>query len=178
MHDQLKMNYVDSQTCFLQSASIKRQPAPVPWIKVNQNRESGEMKTESEQFNLLDRHAQELSELRLGIEQVTERELDMAKRLEDFINQSQDQNAMLQAEVNELRNLLAVREEQLASATFRLGVIEEEREEDERKLSVAIAAAERMNTLEEQFAGLLKDLHLLSSQNNMEHPEKLHINNN
>ncbi len=30
---------------------------------------------------------------------------------------------------------------------YRLGVIEEEREEDERKLSVAIAAAERMNTL-------------------------------
>lgn len=43
----------------------------------------------------------------------------MAKRLEDFINQSQDQNAMLQAEVNELRNMLEVREEQLASATFR-----------------------------------------------------------
>lgn len=64
-------------------------------------------------------HAQELSELRLGIEQVTERELDMAKRLEDFINQSQDQNMMLQAEVSELRNLLAEREEQLASATFR-----------------------------------------------------------
>lgn len=64
-------------------------------------------------------HAQELSELRLGIDQVTERELDMAKRLEDFIVQSQDQNAMLQAEVNELRDLLAVREEQLASATFR-----------------------------------------------------------
>lgn len=62
---------------------------------------------------------QELSELRLGIEQVTERELDVAKRLEDFINQTQDQNAMLQEEVNELRNLLAVREEQLASATFR-----------------------------------------------------------
>ena len=29
----------------------------------------------------------------------------------------------------------------------RLGVIEEEREEDERKLSVAVAAAERMNVL-------------------------------
>lgn len=29
----------------------------------------------------------------------------------------------------------------------RLGVIEEEREEDERKLGVAIAAAERMNVL-------------------------------
>lgn len=43
----------------------------------------------------------------------------MAKRLEDFIMQSQDQNTMLQAEVNELRNLLAVREEQLASAIFR-----------------------------------------------------------
>ena len=64
-------------------------------------------------------HAQELSELRLGIDQVTERELDMAKRLEDFISQSQDQNSMLQAEVNELQNLLAVRDEQLASATFR-----------------------------------------------------------
>ncbi|XP_010732418.3 RAS protein activator like-3 isoform X1 [Larimichthys crocea] len=166
------------------NTSIKRQPAPVPWIKVpKSNRESSEIKTENEEFNLLDRHAQELSELRLGIEQVTERELEMAKRLEDFIIQSQDQNAMLQAEVNELQNLLALREEQLASATFRLGVIEEEREEDERKLSVAIAAAERMNILEEQFAGLLKDLHQLSetcnkAQNNIQHPEKPRINNN
>ncbi|XP_038570350.1 disabled homolog 2-interacting protein isoform X3 [Micropterus salmoides] len=164
------------------TASIKRQPEPVPWIKVSHNRESSEMKTENEQFTLLDRHAQELSELRLGIEQVTERELDMAKRLEDFIIQSQDQNAMLQTEVNDLRNLLAVREEQLASATFRLGVIEEEKEEDERKLSVAIAAAERINVLEEQLAVLLRDLHQLSesfnsSQNNM-HPEKPHINSN
>ena len=50
---------------------------------------------------------------------MTERELDMAKRLEDFINQSQDQNAALQAEVQELKDLLTVREEQLASATFR-----------------------------------------------------------
>lgn len=64
-------------------------------------------------------HAQELTELRLGIEQVTERELDMAKRLEDFIIQSQDQNAMLLAEVTDLKNLLAVKEQQLASATFR-----------------------------------------------------------
>ncbi|KAG8015052.1 Disabled-like protein 2-interacting protein [Nibea albiflora] len=166
------------------NTSIKRQPAPVPWIKVpKSNRESNEIKTENEEFNLLDRHAQELSELRLGIEQVTERELEMAKRLEDFIIQSQDQNAMLQAEVNELQNLLALREEQLASATFRLGVIEEEREEDERKLSVAIAAADRMNILEEQFAGLLKDLHQLSetcnkAENNIQHPEKPQINSN
>ncbi|KAF1395558.1 hypothetical protein PFLUV_G00012770 [Perca fluviatilis] len=163
------------------SASVKRPHALVPWFKVSHNRESSEMKTENEQFNLLDRHAQELSELRLGIEQVTERELDMAKRLEDFIIQSQDQNAMLQAEVAKLQDQLTVREEQLASATFRLGVIEEEREEDERKLSVAIAAAERMNVLEEQFADLLKDLHQLSEaynsgQNNMQHPEKPHIN--
>ncbi|XP_030289391.1 RAS protein activator like-3 isoform X1 [Sparus aurata] len=163
--------------------SIKRTPAPVPWIKVNQNRESSEMKTENEQLSVLDRHAQELSELRLGIERVTECELDMAKRLEDFIIQSQDQNATLQAEVMELQNMLAVREEQLASATFRLGVIEEEREEDERKLSVAIAAAERMNVLEEQFAGLLKDLHQLTEaynggQNNIQRPEKPHINSN
>ena len=64
-------------------------------------------------------HAQELAELRLGIEEVTERELDMAKRLEDFIVQSQDQNALLQAEVDGLRTLLAEREEQLACATFR-----------------------------------------------------------
>lgn len=35
----------------------------------------------------------------------------------------------------------------------RLGVIEEEREEDERKLSVAIAAAERMNVLVRQTDG-------------------------
>ncbi|KAM4585337.1 ras/Rap GTPase-activating protein SynGAP isoform 2-T2 [Odontesthes bonariensis] len=163
--------------------SIKRAPAPVPWIKVNPNRESSEIKAEDEQFNLLDRHTQELSELRLGIEQVTERELDMAKRLEDFIIQSQDQNAMLQAEVSELRDMLAVREEQLASATFRLGVIEEEREEDERRLSVAVAAAERTNVLEEQFAGLVRDLQQLSeayksNQNNTQHPEKPLINSN
>ncbi|XP_053184468.1 ras GTPase-activating protein nGAP isoform X1 [Scomber japonicus] len=165
------------------SESIKRPPAPVPWIKDIHNREPSEMKTENEQFSLLDRHAQELSELRLGIEQVTERELDMAKRLEDFIIQSQDQNAMLQTEVNELRNLLAMREEQLASATFRLGVIEEEREEDERKLGVAIAAAERMNVLEEQFAGLMNELHQLSEahnsgQNNIQNPERPHMNSN
>lgn len=67
----------------------------------------------------MSQHAEELAELRLGVEQVTERELDMAKRLEDFIIQSQDQNAMLQAEVTEIRNELAVREDQLASATFR-----------------------------------------------------------
>ncbi|XP_047435522.1 RAS protein activator like-3 [Mugil cephalus] len=160
--------------------SVKRaKPEPVPWIKITQNRESCETKTEYEETNALDRHAQELSELRLGIEQVTERELDMAKRLEDFIIQSQDQNAMLQTEVNELRNMLAVKEEQLASATFRLGVIEEEREEDERKLSVAIAAAERMNVLEEQFAALMRDLQQLSeAQNKMKHPEKPLVNSN
>ncbi|XP_029919248.1 ras GTPase-activating protein nGAP isoform X1 [Myripristis murdjan] len=161
--------------------SVKHPSAPVPWII--HSGEPNEMKTEDEQLNLLDKHAQELSELRLGVEQVTERELEMAKRLEDFINQSQDQNAMLQAEVIELRNLLAVREEQLASATFRLGVIEEEREEDERKLSVAIAAAERMNTLEEQFADMIKNLNQLSeayssSQNSTQHPGKPQINSN
>ncbi|KAK5927142.1 hypothetical protein CgunFtcFv8_022660 [Champsocephalus gunnari] len=166
------------------SDSIKRTPAPVPWIKVMQSRESSEMKTETEHFNLLDRHAQELSELRLGIEQVTENELDMAKRLEDFIIQSQDQNAMMLAEVTDLRNQLVMRDEQLASAAFRLGVIEEEREEDERKLSVAMAAAERVNILEEQFADMLKDLHQLSEANNssgqnkIQHPEKPYINSN
>lgn len=67
-------------------------------------------------------HAQELTELRLGIDQVTERELDMAKRLEDFIIQSQDQNEMLLAKVTELKNLLAVKEEQLASATSRYNI--------------------------------------------------------
>lgn len=107
---------------------------------------------------------------------MTERELDMAKRLEDFINQSQDQHALLQAQMNQLQSLLAAKEEQLASATFRynsrnqacrrhsppallslfvcssrrLGVIEEEKEEDERKLSVAVAAAERMSVLVRQ----------------------------
>ncbi|XP_076001523.1 ras GTPase-activating protein nGAP isoform X2 [Genypterus blacodes] len=160
---------------------VKPSSEPVPWIKVIPNRDATEMKTEDEQLNLLDKHAQELSELRLGIDQVTERELDMAKRLEDFIVQSQDQNAILQAEVNELRDLLAVREEQLASATFRLGVIEEEREEDERKLSAATAATDRMNVLEEQFAGLLKDLQQLSdgctsNQNNLQNTDKMHIN--
>ncbi|XP_054636092.1 ras/Rap GTPase-activating protein SynGAP isoform X2 [Dunckerocampus dactyliophorus] len=140
--------------------------APVPWIKDIQKREPSEMKLEHEGLSLLDRHTQELSELRLGVDQVTERELEMAKRLEDFIIQSLDQHAMLQAEVNEIRNLLAVRDEQLASATFRLGVIEEERENDERKMNVATAAAERMNTLEEQFVDLMKDLHRVNEAYN------------
>ncbi|XP_029632644.1 RAS protein activator like-3 isoform X2 [Salmo trutta] len=167
------------------TVGVKSPPAPVPWIKVSQSKEPYERKIENEEINLLDRHAQELSELRLGVEQVTERELEMAKRLEDFIVQSQNQNAVLLSEVNELRNLLAVREEQLASATFRLGVIEEEREEDERKLNVAVAAAERMNVLEEQFADLLKDRHQLSGdytgdQNNTQYPGigANHVNSN
>lgn len=42
------------------------------------------------------------------------------------------------------------------SVCNRLGVIEEEREEDERKLSVAIAAAERMNVL---VRGGWRDIH-------------------
>ncbi|XP_066521020.1 RAS protein activator like-3 isoform X2 [Hoplias malabaricus] len=141
----------------------KPPPAPVPWIKINQ-KEMNPTKTEQE-TSVLDK-LEELCELRLGVEQVAEQELEMAKRLEDFIVQSQDQNAQLQAEVQELRNLLTMREEQLASATFRLGVIEEEREEDERKLSVALAAAERMNVLEEQFAVLLKDIQHMNMAHN------------
>ncbi|KAJ8264043.1 hypothetical protein GJAV_G00144420 [Gymnothorax javanicus] len=142
--------------------SVKHPSAPVPWIINPANKEPFEKTNEHEELNLLEKHEQELSELRLGVEQVTERELEMAKRLEDFIAQSQEQNAVLQAEVQELQNLLVIREEQLASAIFRLGVIEEEREEDERKLNVAVAAAERMNQLEEQFAGLLKDMSQIS----------------
>lgn len=37
-----------------QSASIKRPPAPVPWIKVS-NRDSNELKIPNEEFSLLDR---------------------------------------------------------------------------------------------------------------------------
>uniref|UniRef100_A0A3P8WH63 RAS protein activator like 3 n=1 Tax=Cynoglossus semilaevis TaxID=244447 RepID=A0A3P8WH63_CYNSE len=168
------------------SVSVNRTPAaPVPWIKNGIGKEPSEMKAENEEFKILDRHDQELSELRLGVEQVTERELDMAKRLEDFIIQSQDHNAMLQAEVTELRSMLAEREEQLTSATFRLGVIEEEREEHDRNLSVALAAVDRMNVLEEQFAVLMKDLQKLneahnsnnSGHNNTQHPDKHHVNN-
>ncbi|XP_059427582.1 RAS protein activator like-3 isoform X1 [Carassius carassius] len=144
----------------------KAPAAKVLWIKQNNSNEPYQkIGQEQEETSILDRHAQELGELRLGVEQVTERELEMAKRLEDFIVMTQDQNTQLQAEVQELRNLLAIREEQLASATFRLGVIEEEREEDERKLNVAVAAVERMNVLEEQFAGLLKDVHQLYAVN-------------
>lgn len=162
-----------------QSVSDKPPPAPVPWIK-DQKKEPSETKTEDEQLNILDRHAQELSDLLHGVKQ---NELDMALRLEDFIAQSQSQNAVLMTEVDELKSLLAVREEELASATFRLGVIEEEREEDEKKLNVATAAAERINTLEERFAELLKDLQRLSeacasTQNNTVHPAKSHINSN
>ncbi|XP_077574554.1 ras/Rap GTPase-activating protein SynGAP isoform X2 [Stigmatopora nigra] len=146
--------------------------APVPWIKDTQNRQSREMKSEQREFSVLNRHAQELSEVRQGVDQVMERELEMAKRLEDFINQTLDQNAIHQAEMNELRNLLAVREEQLASATFRLGVIEEEREDDMRKINVAIAATERMNILEEQFASLMKDIHQLTKMGNNEQADE------
>ncbi|KAB5515416.1 hypothetical protein PHYPO_G00249480 [Pangasianodon hypophthalmus] len=141
-----------------QNMTVKPAPAPVPWII-----EQHQINHVQEETSLLDKHAQELSELRLGVEQVTDRELEMAKRLEDFIIVSQEQQTQLQAELQELRSVLALREEQLASATFRLGVIEEEREEDERKLSVALAAAERMNVLEEQFAGLLKDMQQLNT---------------
>ncbi|KAF5881532.1 RAS protein activator like-3-like isoform X1, partial [Clarias magur] len=122
--------------------SAKPPPAPVPWIK-----EQHQTKHVQEETSLMEEHTQELRELRTGLEQVTERELEMAKRLEDFIIVSQEQQVQLQAELQEMRSVLALTEEQLASVTFRLGVIEEEREEDERKLSVALAAAERMNVL-------------------------------
>lgn len=142
------------------NAKTKR-PEPVPWTKNELCQLPGQEKEQTS----IDRHAQELATLRIGMEQVTERELEAEKRLEDFIALSQEQNAQLQAEVQELRNLLAIREEQLASTTFRLGVIEEEREEDERKLNVAVAAVERLNVLEEQIAGLMKDVHQLNSVN-------------
>lgn len=130
---------------WFQRGSVKRAHEAVPWIKV---REQSESEAQSQQLSVLDRvgfpsapadprappphprpssssssrqHAQELCELRLGMEQVTERELDMAKRLEDFISQSQDQSAALQAQVRQLHGLLEDREEQLASATFRYG---------------------------------------------------------
>lgn len=48
----------------LQKPSIKRTPAPVPWIKVNQNRESSEMKTENEQLSVLDRVCQNFLSLK------------------------------------------------------------------------------------------------------------------
>ncbi|KAK0131848.1 Disabled 2-interacting protein [Merluccius polli] len=161
--------------------SIKPAPKPVPWIKHNHKKEVGEIeKREYEQHNSLGRHVEELSELRLGVEQVTERELEMAKRLEDFIVQSLEQNEMLQAEVEELRNTVASGEEQLASTTYRLGMIEEEREEDERKLNVAMAAAERINVLEEQLADMLKELHRLnkeaSTKNNILQPSESPVN--
>jgi len=69
--------------------------------------------------NSLWQHVAELSELRLSVEQVTERELEMATRLEEFILQSLEQNETLQVEVHQLRSTVAAREEQLASATFR-----------------------------------------------------------
>ncbi|CAL8356450.1 unnamed protein product [Boreogadus saida] len=146
--------------------SLKPTPKPVPWIKQNHKKEHCEIqKSEYEQLDSLDRkHSEDLSELRLGVEQVTERELEMAKRLEDFIAQSMEQSEMLQAEVHGLRNTVESCEEQLASATFRLGMIEEEREEDERKLNVALAAAERVNVLEEQLADMLKGLHRLNKE--------------
>nr|XP_015204486.1 PREDICTED: RAS protein activator like-3 isoform X1 [Lepisosteus oculatus] len=142
----------------------KIHPAPVPWIK--DNKESSLEKTEHEEFSLLEKHDQEISELRQNVDLVTERDLELAKRLEDFIAQSQDQNALLQTEVQELKAQLATKEEELASATFRLGVIEEEREEDQTKLSVAMAAAERMDMLERQFADLMNEVMQLREAEN------------
>lgn len=69
---------------------------------------------------------------------MTERELDMAKRLEDFINQSQDQNALLQAEVQDLQNLLAAKEEQLASATFRYNLRNKEYQRENLPVSLSL----------------------------------------
>ncbi|XP_062853191.1 RAS protein activator like-3 [Trichomycterus rosablanca] len=146
----------------ISSPQNSAQSRPVPWINVNYN-EPYQMNKKQEDLGLLDKHVQELCELRLGVEQVTERELDVEKRLEDFIVVSNEQQIQQQNELQELRSVLALRDEQLASATFRLGVIEEEREEDERKLGVALAAAERMDVLEEQFASLLKEVQRLSA---------------
>ncbi|XP_066563867.1 ras GTPase-activating protein nGAP isoform X2 [Amia ocellicauda] len=138
----------------------KTQPAPVPWIR-DSERDSALDKAEHQDLSLLDKHEQELCELRVCVDQVTERDLELAKRLEDFIAQSQDQHALLQAELQELRGQLAAKEEELATATFRLKVIEEEREEDESKLSVAVAAAERMDFLERQLVDLLGEVQQL-----------------
>nr|XP_023647759.1 RAS protein activator like-3-like isoform X2 [Paramormyrops kingsleyae] len=146
-----------------------RVPTRVPWQVIV--KEPQPMSSEPEEFSVLKKHEEELSELRLGVDQVTERELEMAKRLEDFIAESEEQKEELRATIKQMQDLLTMQEEQLASTTFRLGVIEEEREEDERKLNAAMAAAERMNVLEEQFAELLKDMNKLSSQRNMQHPE-------
>lgn len=49
------VEHLKSSILFLQSISIRRPPAPVPWIIVNPNGESCDMKTENEQFNLLDK---------------------------------------------------------------------------------------------------------------------------
>lgn len=46
---------MNESNMLLQNQSIKRPHAPVPWIKVNQNRESSEMKTENEQINQIDK---------------------------------------------------------------------------------------------------------------------------
>lgn len=143
----------------------KPRPKPVPWIEKEEQKEHLQMTGQEEEQISIDKHAQDLAQLRQGIEQVTDRELEAEKRLEDFIAMSHNQNTQLHSELQELRNLLAIREEQLASVVFRLGVIEEEREEDERKLNVAVAAVERLNVLEEQLAGLLKDVHQLYSVN-------------
>lgn len=43
-----------------QNMSIKRPNQPVPWIKVNQNREPSEKKTECGQINLVDKVKQTL----------------------------------------------------------------------------------------------------------------------
>ncbi|MBN3310166.1 DAB2P protein, partial [Amia calva] len=96
----------------------KTQPAPVPWIR-DSERDSALDKAEHQDLSLLDKHEQELCELRVCVDQVTERDLELAKRLEDFIAQSQDQHALLQAELQELRGQLAAKEEELATATFR-----------------------------------------------------------
>ncbi|KAK1153791.1 RAS protein activator like-3-like isoform X1 [Acipenser oxyrinchus oxyrinchus] len=134
-------------------AGMKQLSKTVPWI--NPPPESLVDKKENEGLHPLEKHDQELSELRRDLDSAADREMELAKRLEDFIAQSQDQHALLQSQVQELRGQLEARDEQLASATFRLGVIEEERGEDLDKLSAAAAALERMNMLEQQYANLV-----------------------
>ncbi|MGH0173073.1 UNVERIFIED_CONTAM: hypothetical protein FKN15_064369 [Acipenser sinensis] len=141
----------------LRCTACHRQAAPPPFRPEQDHRLAGQQRSE----NKHQQHDQELSELRRDLDSAADREMELAKRLEDFIAQSQDQHALLHGQVQELRGQLEARDEQLASTTFRLGVIEEERGEDLDKLSAALAALERMNMLEQQYADLVNVINQL-----------------
>ncbi|KAG2470930.1 ras GTPase-activating protein nGAP isoform X1 [Polypterus senegalus] len=156
---QLDISYPDGRMSRNVQASTKGTSNQVPWVHPNQLAESNMVQKINEGQDPLQRLVQEMVEIRREVDTVTDREFEMSKRLEDFIVQTQEQQTALQEEVQSLKEQLKSKEEQLTNMSIRLETIEEERKEDEIKLDAAMAAVERMNTLEMQYADLVTILH-------------------